>query len=191
MALRNRSKEETTTEVPTVTPPEQQQVTKREVDDLVLEVMRQKSVYSDDKLREGKTFEDFARMVSETMPDGVVDVADVLGDGFTVLSREQKSMLVGVPLVFMEWDFYEGKFGRPFVAVRVVAKLPGGATGKYIINDSGAGICEQLAKYTKETNVTRGLFARKGLTRSDYKTTDNDGNEIDGATYYIDTAAVA
>lgn len=187
---RTKNQEATATEIPDVTPADQQQIAKRrEIDDIVPEVMGTASSFDESVLKDGATFDYFVSL-TEHAHGAVVDAADELGDGFTVLRKEQKSLLVDVPCLFMEWAFRDGDFSRPFVSVRVVAKLPGGAIGKFILNDGGVGIAEQLAKYQKATGRTGGLFARGGLSRSDYEV-EIEGKMSPATTYYINTASTA
>lgn len=196
-ASRTRTEEPTTvdTEVPEVTPEEQQQLAMR--DQLPAEMYRS-NAYTDDELRGATTFDEFVALAAEKF-DQVDDVSEVLGDGFAVLKDNKR--LVGVPLLFLEWNFYPGKFGSNFVACRVIARNDNGSAQKYIINDGSTGIAEQLAAYTKDTGRTGGLGARHGLRASDYiycgqceravdpKTDAQHAKDhIPAATYYIDTA---
>jgi|SRR4051812_22485279 hypothetical protein len=125
------------------------------------------SAFTPAALRSVDNFDDALAMVTEAHGP-LQDAADVLGDGFTLLDKNGKSLLEGIPLVVMEWQFRQGDFGSPFVSVRIAARHRDGSMGKYIINDGGTGIAEQLAKYTKETGKQGGLIVGKGLQKSEY-----------------------
>lgn len=114
-----------------------------------------------------------------------------LGTGFAVLDKEGKRRLVGVPLLFVFWQFNNGDQGV-FVSTHVVqVDMMGKLVGKYIINDGSTGICQQLRDYTEHTQSFKGLFAPKGLRASDYDFTDEQGNTSKATTFYIDTSPAA
>src|SRR3954454_1722301 len=86
----------------------------------------QSSVFSDDSLRDLATFDDAIRLAQEQFGE-IVSVSEEIGDGFTVLSTDAKGMLVGVPCLALEWEFYPGDYGdKGFVSIRLVARMPGG-----------------------------------------------------------------
>ena len=160
---------------------------KRIADEIPAELVKGNS-WTEEQLREVTTFEDALRLTEETF--GVIAAADeVLGDGFTLLRSDQKDLLTGRPMLLMEWSFYEGDFGGNFAAIRAVVQNPDKSVSRYIFNDGSAGICEQLARYTKRTGITGGLVVRQGLRRSDYTYTDEEGNERPASTYYLDVSA--
>lgn len=196
MAVSRRKEDTTEATTPTVTDANKQQMQPhRYTDDIVPEVMggRTASEYDDDALREAKTWDDFVGMVG---PQNIVDAAEVLGDGFTVLEKDQKRILCGVPVLFLSWTFSRGDYGRPFASIHCVAQLPGVGLGKFIINDGGSGLAEQLAKFTvKAGGESKKLLVKKGLKASDYtkEIPDPENPEktisIESTTYYIDTSA--
>jgi hypothetical protein len=116
---------------------------------------------------------------------GEVETAsEELGDGFAILDKDDKGQLVKVPCMFLDWNFSLGDFGE-FVSAHVISKT--GA--KFIVNDGSTGIYQQLRDYTNEhAGRQGGLFAPRGLRRSDY-TYDDDGKQTPATTFYIDTAA--
>lgn len=187
MATAREKSQEKTQNIPSVTPPEKQQVV-RAIDEMVPEIIT--SSFNEDDLRDGATFDYYAQMTAEAYGP-LVDASEVLGDGFGLLTKETKAMLVGIPCLFMEWAFRDGDFGRPFVSVRIVARMPGGSIGRFIMNDGSTGIADQLAKYTKKTGKLGGLLVAKGLNRSDYEVENPDqpGKMMPATTYYIDTTA--
>lgn len=189
---RTRTKDNTVDNVTdaTVAAPENQQMeVRRAIDEVAPELMNN-SDFDRAALKSAETFEDFVKLTEQEYGE-IVDAAQELGDGFTVLTRKQKSsMLVDVPCLLMSWTFRQGDYERPFVSVRVVARHANGI-GKYIVNDGSVGIADQLATYQKETGKTGGMFARGGFSLSEYDTTDKDGNTIPASTVYINTSTLA
>lgn len=154
-----------------------QEVEKRSaLDDIVPEIMSG-SVFDEDALRSLSSFDD-ALKLAERVHGQVENVADVLGDGFTLVN--DKADLEGLAMILLEWTFRQGDYDRPYVSVRAVARLKNGQPWKVIFNDGGSGIAEQLAKHTKKTGKTGGLVVPKGLNRSEY---DNEFGH--GITYYL------
>lgn len=155
------------------------------------EIDRMNFSISRDQLKEigasGDAFADALALAKEVYGDESVQLAsDAIGDGFAL--TDNKDQFIGTPIVFLKWTFSKGDFidpktkeKREFASVRVVSPK-----GKYVINDGGSGICDQLRQFTDE-NFGRqgGLVAARGLRRSDY-----DHPEYGSATtYYIDTSA--
>lgn len=117
-----------------------------------------------------------------TSPAELPLASDVLGDGFALL--EDKSALVGVPLVILEWTFHEsdkGGAGSEFVTARVVTK----DGGKYIVNDGGSGIAAQLRGFETDNGRVLPILVEKGFRRSDYIHPEHGA----ATTFYLDTAA--
>lgn len=169
----------------TPAPATRELVRRRALDELVLEVMGGGTVFSRDELMAITNFDDAVRLATEV--HGQIVAADQeLGDGFALLTKEQKNLLCGVPLLLMEWKFRGGDFGN-FVTLRVIARNPDGSVSKYIVNDGSTGIAEQLADYQTNTGRTGGMFVGKGFRRSDYEVMI--GEELKAATtFYLDTS---
>lgn len=171
----------------------------RALDSIVPEVMGAASKFDETSLRDLATF-DAALAMAEEAHGEVHSASEELGDGFALLKNP--ALLVGLPLILLEWAFRPGDFGT-YVSVRVVAKLPGGSLGKFVINDGGTGIAEQLAGYTKAHNgKTGGLVVENGLSKSDYfrndetgeiqqQRDDSKGFSTPATTWYLDTGARA
>jgi len=171
------------TETPTET--KRELVKRRALEELVVEVMGGGSAFSRDELMAISSFDDAVRLATEI--HGSVAYADQeLGDGFALLSKEQKNLLCGVPLMLLEWKFRGGDFGN-FVTLRVIARNPDGSVSKYIVNDGSTGIAEQLADYQMNTGRVGGMFVGKGFRRSDYEVEIN-GETRDASTFYLDTS---
>ncbi|SRR6266536_2175924 len=152
------------------------------------EVDVQEDVFDDLQLSEIKTFEDAIRAVEGVFGE-VTDAAEELGTGFAVLPTDDKSKLVGIPLIFVQWRFNTGDNGE-FVSATAVAQTAPGVSARYIINDGSTGIRDQLKAYTEKTGKTGGLAARRGLRVSNYDYEDPKTGEVKRAkTYYVDTSA--
>lgn len=114
-----------------------------------------------------------------------------LGDGFSLL--EDKALLIGKPLVLVGWHFSQGDEGE-FVSTRVMAREANGTVGKYVINDGGTGIFQQLKLITEAGGQM--ISAPRGLRKSDYEVevTDEKTGELvkrKATTFYIDTSSIA
>lgn len=150
-----------------------------ELADMVPEIMGGGSHFDEDALRSLSTFDE-AIALATSQHGEMLDASDELGDGFTLLGRDQKNLLENRPLLLLEWAFRPGDFGTPFVSVRVAARNDNGSVGKYIINDGSTGIAEQLAKFTKKTGKLGNLLVKGGLRKSEYDKELPDGK---GGTY--------
>jgi hypothetical protein len=144
--------------------------------------------WDDDTLRSITDFNAAVALVEQEF-GGIAVASEEMGDGFTLLLTEDKIRLVGVPLMFLRWDFHLGETTGEFVSAHVVTK----DGGRYIINDGSTGIHAQLWAYTEKHQRQGGLFVEKGLRKSDYMVEIPDPKtgemkEQPATTYYIDTA---
>ena len=130
---------------------------------------------------------DEALHVFEVSGIGVESIEDY-GTGFKLLN--DKSRLVGVPLLVIEWRFtaskkYTNDAGEPteFVSAMVITKHG----DRYIVNDGSTGIAAQLRMVQDQRtgkghpNPQAGLLVPEGLKRSEY--TNEAG--VPGVTYYL------
>lgn len=141
--------------------------------------------FSDDDLRNISTFDDAFALMAEAYGQENIFAADqIIGNGFRVLSSKEKDRLIGVECVFLSWRFNPGKYNDEFVSVLVVTR----AGEKFLMNDSGHGIYQQLHGVTESTGREGGMFVRNGLSRSDYEYEDDKGEMKPATTYYIDTS---
>ena len=141
------------------------------------------SRFLDDDLRAITSFEDAISLLVES--GTVATDAAELGNGFTVLAKDDKRRLVGIPFVILSFDFTPGDFGADFVSAMIMTK--GGE--KLIVNDGSSGICAQLRDIAARMPAGakhRGIVCKHGLRASDY-TYRVSGVEIPATTYYIDT----
>ena len=118
---------------------------------------------------------------------GIESIEDY-GSGFKLLN--DKSRLVGVPLLVIEWRFtaskkYVNDAGEPseFVSAMVITKHG----DRYILNDGSTGIAAQLRMVQDQrtakghSNPQVGLMVADGLTRSEYLNADG----VPGVTFYL------
>ncbi len=159
--------------------------------------------YSDDTLRAINSFEEAINAGGYAFGD-VVDAADELGNGFTLLSTPDAKMeLVGKPMMILEWAFHlSEEFGGEFVSLMVVVQEKNGSVSKYIVNDGSTGIYSMLSDYTRRTGRQGGMMVRRGFRESTYpfcndcrmavKSThkeDEPGHEVGRArTFYLDAS---
>lgn len=154
--------------------------------------------FSDDTLREIKSFEDAMRVAAEHF--GGVTTADELelGNGFKLLG-DDKDRLIGMPFVLLTFAFNEGDWGEFASALLVTDR-----DDRIILNDGSSGIYEQLLDIMKNSNKTGGLFFSRGLRKSTYDTCkgcgrprkpstdvcpvcqDDSEQRSSGKTYYLD-----
>jgi hypothetical protein len=143
------------------------------------------SEWSVETLQKLDDFEAAVNLVNETY-GSLVDAQVEIGDGFHILTREQKERLVGLPMILMQWKFADSDYGDSgsfFVTVRCAVKHHDGSMGKYIFSDGGTGVAKQLYEFTHRTSRTGGIVLKKGLLRSDY--TNEYGP---GTTMYLDVS---
>jgi hypothetical protein len=153
------------------------------------------SIFSSDELQSIETWDDYFNLL-EQKEEPVYFAEKVLGDGFAILSTNQKHQLCDIPLAFIEWRFNGGKMGE-FVSAKVIAKtgdMPSDLR-KVIINDGSTGIYRQLKEFSAKTGKFGGLIVKAGLKESNYdrEVTDEKTGQIlmvPSTTYYINQAAV-
>lgn len=137
-------------------------------------------LYSDDDLREIETFDDLVASLNAAGLE-LIDTDDYLGSGSTVLVKQERMRLVGVPFVVMQWNFTESKdhAGAWFVYVEVMTVKDG---VRYAFTDgSKFGIRDQLATITMRTKRFNGAQAKRGLAHRDYEYIDpytGDTNKV-------------
>lgn len=143
--------------------------------------------WDEDTLRGINSFDDALALVEKTHGK-VVEADQVMGDGFTLLSNADKGMLVGLPMLLMDWRFSDGNHGGKMVSIHLLVQNKDRSTSKYIVNDGSTGILEQLAALTIKTGQTGGLIVKRGFRVSEYDVEDEKGNIIQAKTYYLDTS---
>lgn len=149
-------------------------------------IQRQDSALIDpDQLRAITSWDDIQGIIENS-----VYADEVIGDGFDVLSGDDKAQLVGTPLVFLQWRFANGKDGF-LVIIDAIQKTGVGNTDmrKVRIIDFSAksGLCQELRDYSAKTGSFAGLVVRNGLRASTYNFEDaNTGENRVATTYYID-----
>jgi hypothetical protein len=127
--------------------------------------------FTDSTLRNVSSFEDAMALASEVYGD-VKDITQELGNGFTLLSREDKNRLVKKPFVVLHFGLTEGDFGT-FASVAVVTK----DNKKFIFNDGSTGVRDQLVDLAQTHKRFGGFMVPNGLAESEYDTCKGpDGN---------------
>lgn len=139
--------------------------------------------FDNDTLRGISSWDHALTLVAEENQGEVYSSAD-LGNGFEIL--DEKDRLIGVPLIFIQWQSYKGDFGD-FVSAYVMARFSkdGNSAGKFVLNDGGTGIAQQLMDFTERTERNSGLVANHGLRKSTYDNPYEPGTKAH--TFYIDT----
>lgn len=141
--------------------------------------------YNFEQYRDITTFDDALALVQETQGQ-VAESKNLLGDGFELVTKEQKARLTGVPFLILDWTFIKSKDygGTEYVSARVVTR----SGAKLILNDSGTGIYTQLKQVTDSHEGDHPAFVvPKGLRASTYKIVNVDGQESKATTYYLTT----
>lgn len=137
-----------------------------------------------------KSFEDAVALVTDKFGGEVVSSTE-LGDGFALLNKSDKDRLIGVQFIILSAVFSEGDYKREdgttgtFVSLRIVTK----DGGKFIVNDGGSGIHDQIKMLHSQHPDTVGkpIACFKGLRKSEYDHPEH-GKSV---TYYLDTSAQA
>lgn len=143
--------------------------------------------YDSELLQNAETWEDVLAILETANVE--IDIASkVLGDGFVVLSTDDKASLVGKKMVLIDWRFNKGM--GMFVSVRAMVQMaPGAPIRRVIINDGSTGIMKTILTYTeKNAGKRKALLVEKGLRLSEYTYTDDKGNERPARTYYLDAS---
>lgn len=137
------------------------------IDDDQAEEITKLNRFDDEQLRSIQTYEDAERLLLEEYgADAISDIGDWIGNGFRVLSKEQKSLLVGKPFLILDWSFNTGDMGQ-FVSARIMTV---GDNGKFVLNDGSSGIYADLRELTNRTRKNTGYRVKGGLRVSQYDT---------------------
>lgn len=150
-------------------------------------VERTPRAFNAEQLRAVGSFGDALDLAQSYLPKGVETplASEELGDGFALLEKTDKDILIGQDMILLDWVFSPGDFDEEFVTVRLVTRQG----GKFIVNDGGTGIRQQLREYTDRTGRLAVMRVEKGLRRSDYTKQDENGKPYAASTYYLDTSA--
>ena len=125
-------------------------------------------------------------MNSTFLPD---TAAPVLADEWPLV---EKDSLVNVPFLLVQWAVSnpESSENGQYIVARGMTK----ENQRFRISDGSTGIMQQLVSLTVgrmeagHPAPNSGLLCEKGLRKSDYKTTDAAGKEINATTFYINNA---
>lgn len=120
------------------------------------------NILTDDDLRNVTSFSDALETFKERDVSPVRST-DELGNGF--IRTDKKSQFVGVPLMFVQWEFRAGDQSVEYVEANIITR----DNGRYTITDGGTGIYAQLRAYSDRTGIHNGMLAEEGLTSSEYR----------------------
>lgn len=139
--------------------------------------------FSTEELRSITSFEDALDLAQAKLGKGnpIPQASEELGDGFTLLDKDEKDLLIRRDLIILDWSFSAGDFDKEFVTMRVVTR----DGGRYIVNDGSTGIAAQLRDYSDRTGRYSMLRVERGLRKSEYS---NEHSEH-AVTYYLDTSS--
>lgn len=137
--------------------------------------------FSVEELRSINSFDDALNLTVAKFGTEIPQASEEIGDGFTLLDKEEKDILIRRDMILLDWSFSKGDFGSDFVTIRCVTR----DGGRYIVNDGGTGICEQLREYSERTGRYSALRVERGLRKSEYS---NEYSE-NAVTYYLDTSS--
>lgn len=161
------------------------------------EAIKSHPIIRSDDLAEIDSWDDAQKLFKRLGVDAP-DAADVAGDGFTGLRKDDKERLIGTECLCMSWSFVQSDdTGSEYVLMNIITK----AGEKYRVSDGGAGIYRQMLRYSKDIGCYPdggvGLWMRRGFRASKYyEAKDRDGNAVLGdngkpvkaRTFYIDTS---
>jgi hypothetical protein len=140
---------------------------------------RNSSLFAAPQLRAIGSLEDAIALGTEILGTPMVDAADEIGNGFEILRSDQKHLLIDQPFYVLTVDFQEGDIG-PFCSALIVTE--GGK--KYVLNDGGTGIYQQLEDWCNTQNKRGGMMVNHGLRESKYDLPEEYGGGV-GTTYYL------
>ena len=148
------------------------------------------TIFDDDLLLHVKSLADARQLLAEHNVE-LHHAEEVLGDGFQLVSGDDKAQLIGKPLLFLQWKFLASKYG-PMVVVHALEITGPNDTDvrKWkIIDASGKnGIRMDLMQYSSTYDKFAGLFLRKGLRASNYQVENPNrpGEMMTATTFYLD-----
>lgn len=137
-----------------------------------------------DTLHAIQNFDDVARLFGEAP----AIAGEVIGDGFSEVDEDGKSDLVDKEMLIVKYGLATSDYDetKEYAVVWALVKMRGGGIFKARFTDGGVGIPQQLRQLHNK-GITGNIWTPGGLVRSDYKYTDDKGNEQPATTYYINT----
>jgi hypothetical protein len=136
-------------------------------------------------LRDLESFDDCWNLLEQEY-GSIEDANKVIGIGFTPLTKEGKSRLVGEPFVIVHAMFPESREHKDpttgewlhYAVLHIMTK----DGRKYMVSDGGVGIYPQVEEWAVRTGRSGGLFVGAGLRESEYDLPDGSGK---GKTFYL------
>lgn len=114
----------------------------------------------------------------------ILQAAEVLGDGFTVYSGPDRERLVNVPMLIVDWNFFDSDYGDGGQAVYVRAITRDGK--KVAFTDGSKGVCAKLAQFTQTSGKNVGPIICNGLTKREFDVDTPDGKTVHVVLFDID-----
>jgi hypothetical protein len=146
---------------------------------------RNSNLFATPDLRAITSMDEAIALVEQTLGVEMVDAEDEIGNGFTVLRKDQKHLLIGVPFFIMSVDFQEGDYMDEetgttgnFATLMIITDHG----DKYILNDGGTGIYRQIEDWAIASGKVGGMIVKNGLRESKYEA---KGERPAGVTYYL------
>lgn len=174
-----------------------------DIDERARQISDVSTRFSDDQMRAISSFDEAMAFVEQEYGT-IHEIADYIGNGFTVLAPGRKSDLIGKEFIVIDWRVNDGDYGL-YASLAVVVRE---GNAKWIVNDGSSGIGSQLKQLTAEKGITGGLRVPGGLRVSEYDTCaecdrprspseeacPHCGDALNrprhkGSTFYLDTAA--
>jgi hypothetical protein len=156
------------------------------------EVVQYSAAFTDDDALSIKSWSDISTLMDQYDYQAVL-ADEILGDGFQIMSTDDKMRLCGVPMHILDWTFHDGNLGG-FVSARVIVKVGTEDTAiqKYRIADGSTGVYKDLQKVTQKLGRAHSLSVRRGLRVSEYEVeidTKDGPKTIPAKTFYLDLSA--
>lgn len=120
--------------------------------------------FDDALLRGIGGFEDAVKLAADVW-GGITPAGEHIGNGFSVVPKDQKGRLVGVGFVILAMKFHEGDFGE-YVSMLIVTSN----NDRLILNDGSTGIFYQARDLVDVTGKSGGFSVSDGLRISEYAT---------------------
>lgn len=120
--------------------------------------------FDDVLLRGIASFDDAVKLAADVW-GGITPAGEHIGNGFSVVPKDQKGRLIGVPFLIMAMKFHDGDFGEYVSMILVTAN-----GDRLILNDGSTGIFYQARTLVELTGRSGGFSVSDGLRVSEYDT---------------------
>lgn len=120
--------------------------------------------FDDALLRGIASFDDAVKLAADVW-GGITPAGEHIGNGFSVVPKDQKERLVGVSFVVLAMKFHDGDHGE-YVSMLLVTSNG----DRLILNDGSTGIYYQARTLVELTGRSGGFSVSDGLRVSEYDT---------------------